>query len=51
MVLQYLPPEELGLGPADLPRPRWPAPGPQLPPFHEGFADYVRAVAPGVYVG
>lgn len=51
MVLRYLPPEDIGLGKSDLPRNMWPAPGRQLPPFNEGFTDYVRAVAPGVYVG
>lgn len=51
MVLRYLPPQALGLSRADLPRGLWPNPRPQLPPFHEGFTDYIRAVAPGVYVG
>ncbi|KAL4447433.1 hypothetical protein ABPG75_004652 [Micractinium tetrahymenae] len=51
MTLQYLPPDRLGLNRDDLPRSLWPAPRPHLPPFHEGFTDYLRAVAPGVYVG
>ena len=51
MVLEYQPPEELGLLREDLPRPGWPRPAPHLPPFHDAFTDYVRAVAPGVYVG
>ncbi len=51
MMLQYLPPDQLGLSKDDLPRSLWPAPRPQLPPFHEGFTDYIRAVAPGVFVG
>lgn len=50
-MLQYQGPEELGLSQGDLPRPRWPRPAPHLPPFHEAYTDYVRAVAPGVYVG
>lgn len=51
MTLQYLPPDRLGLDREDLPRSAWPRPRPHLPPFHEGFTDYLRAVAPGVYVG
>ena len=54
LTLQYLPPDSLGLrggGAADLPRSWWPAPAAPLPPFHEGYTDYLRAVAPGVYVG
>ena len=51
MRLDYLPPQQLGLARDDLPRSMWPTPRPHLPPFHEGFTDYLRAVAPGVYVG
>lgn len=51
MTLQYLPPDRLGLGAEELPRSSWPRPRRHLPPFHDGFTDYVRAVAPGVYVG
>ncbi len=51
MTLQYLPPDRLGLAPDELPRSAWPRPRAHLPPFHEGFTDYLRAVAPGVYVG
>lgn len=49
--LEYLAPEDLGLSKSDLPRGLWPAPKRHLPPFHEGFTDFVRVVAPGVYVG
>ena len=51
VTLRYLPPEQMGLKQADLPRSAWPPPRAQLPPFHDGFTDYLRAVAPGVYVG
>jgi hypothetical protein len=51
MKLEYLPPSRLGLAKEDVPRSRWPAPRAHLPPFHDGFTDYLRAAAPGVYVG
>lgn len=51
LTLRYLPPDQLGLSREDLPRSRWPQPRRHLPPFHEGFTDYLRAVGPGVYVG
>ena len=51
MVLRYLPPEQLGLAADDRPRSLWPRPRAHLPPFHDGFTDFLRAVAPGVYVG
>jgi hypothetical protein len=51
LTLKYLPPQQLGLERDDVPRSRWPPPRRQLPPFHDGFTDYLRAVAPGVYVG
>ncbi|KAI3429313.1 hypothetical protein D9Q98_005408 [Chlorella vulgaris] len=51
VTLRYLPPQQLGLSRDDLPRSGWPQPRAHLPPFHDGFTDYLRAVAPGVYVG
>lgn len=45
LMLQYLPPDELGLTKDDLPRSVWPQPRQHLPPFHEGFTDYVRVVS------
>ena len=51
VTLRYMAPQQMGLAREDLPRSAWPSPRTQLPPFHDGFTDYLRAVAPGVYVG